>query len=299
MASVIDGKKLIFMDFEVYTNSLCTYTGKAWWMVVFIEYESRKPFIIINDVEKLKWFYQAYKDDIFVGYNIRGYDQWVFKGLMMGMDAGLITRKIIEEDVKGHNVVVGGNKIPMNVYDCSTGFHGLKQLEAFMGSKIKECDVPFDTYRVLTDDDVKEITEYCIHDVEETIKVFEKLKGKFDAHVGLLDMFDLDVSLLSKTNAQLTAVILEGKKLKGLHDKYDFVFPDTLKLEKYTEVLEFFKQVRDGTFKPTKFEKGKPKIEFEIDIAGIPTTYALGGVHSAIPNFNYEGKIYALDVALT
>lgn len=293
----MDGRKLIFFDFEVYSESIHPLTGKAYWMVVFIEFETRKKFTIKNDIEKLKWFYQNYKDDVFVGYNVRGYDQWVFKGLMMGMDAGIITKRIIEDDVKGHNVVVGAWDYPLYIYDCSTGFHGLKQLEAFMGSKIKESDVPFNINRPLTQAEEDEIESYCTHDVKETIKVFEKLFNKYKAHIGLLDKFELDIQYISKTSAQLTAEILEAKKFNDRGDKFDFKYPETLDLNKYTEVFNFFESIKNGTFIPAKFVKGKPKIELEMDIAGVPTTYALGGVHGAIPNFQYEGKIYALDVA--
>lgn len=299
MTSVMDGRKLIFFDFECYTNSLCPDTDMAYWMVVFRDYHSRKKFTIKNDVAKLKWFYNHYKNDIFVGYNSRGYDQWVFKGVMMGMDAGYITKRIIEDDVKGHNVVPNGNKLPMNVYDCSTGFHGLKQLEAFMGSKIKESDVPFDIDRPLTPEEEDEVEYYCTHDVDETIRAFDHLINKFNAQVGLIDMFDLGADMMTKTSAQLTAIILDAKKMKDKKDEFDFIYPDTYVLNKYKEVKAFFDSIKDGTFKPTKFEKGKPKIEVELDIAGVPTVYALGGLHGAIKNFMYTGKIYSLDVALT
>jgi hypothetical protein len=269
----------------------------AYWMVVFRDYHSRKKFTIKNDVAKLKWFYNHYKNDIFVGYNSRGYDQWVFKGVMMGMDAGYITKRIIEDDVKGHNVVPNGNKLPMNVYDCSTGFHGLKQLEAFMGSKIKESDVPFNIDRPLTPEEELEIEYYCTHDVDETIRAFDHLINKFNAQVGLIDMFNLGADMMSKTSAQLTAIILDAKKIKDKKDEFDFIYPDTRVLTKYKEVQAFFDSIKDGTFVPTKFEKGKPKIEVELNVAGVPTVYALGGLHGAIKNFMYTGKIYSLDVA--
>lgn len=297
MSKTLEGKKLIFCDFEVFANSIHPVTNQPYWMVVFIEYDSKKKFTIKNDTEKLRWFYSHYKDHIFVGYNIRGYDQWVMKGAILGQDTGHITKQIIEHDKKGYHVVKNNYSVPLNIYDVATGFHGLKQLEAFMGSKIKESDVPFDLDRPLTLEEEIEVEEYCTHDVEQTILVFDKLKNKFDAQVGLLDMFDLDVSLISKTSAQLTAEILEAKKVDNMNDEFEFIYPDTYKIEKYTQVKEFFDSVKNGTFVATSFEKGKPKIEMTTLIAGTETTYALGGLHAAIPNFIYEGKIYSLDVA--
>jgi len=297
LRKVLEGKKLIFMDFEVFSNSIHPKTGQPYWMVVFIELSSMKKFTIKNDYDKLKWFYNAYKDDVFVGYNIRGYDQWIMKGLLLGQNAGYITKQIIEEDKKGSYVVRNHKSIPLNIFDVATGFHGLKQLEAFMGSRIKESDVPFDIDRPLTQEEEDEVEEYCTHDVLETIKVYHKRISAFNAHVGLLDMFELSIEHISKTSAQLTAHILEAEKQDYKDDEFDFIYPNTYRLEKYPQVKEFFESIKNGTFVPTKFEKGKPKIEVEFEIAGVPTVYALGGLHGAIKNYMYEGKIYSLDVA--
>lgn len=293
LGKLLDNRKLIFFDFEVFSESICPTTNKPFWLVVFIEYETKKKYTIKNDVERLEWFYEYYKDCIFIGYNSRGYDQWVFKGLLLGMDAGFITKQIIEKGIKGHNVVKGGYNIPLLTYDCSTGFHSLKQLEAFMGSKIKESDVPFNIDRPLTKAEEDEIELYCTHDVLETIKVFNKTYTKFDSQISVMEMFDVDISHIAKTSAQLTAMILEGERTDDRGDEYDFIYPDTLKLSKYQFVKDWFDSIKDGTFRGD--EKGKIEVEFMI--ADNPTVYALGGVHGALKNFSYEGKIYALDVA--
>ena len=44
--------KKIFYDFEVYCKD---------WLVVFIDYDTRKKTIIINDTSKLKKFYERFK----------------------------------------------------------------------------------------------------------------------------------------------------------------------------------------------------------------------------------------------
>ena len=293
MSKLLENRKLIFSDFEVFANSRHPETGMSYWLVVFTEYETKKTFTIKNDVDKLQWFYDNYKDSIFVGYNSRGYDQWVFKGLLMGLDAGYITKQIIEKDIKGHNVVKGAYKIPLLCYDCSTGFHGLKQLEAFMGSKIKESDVDFMIDRPLTEEEEMEVEEYCRHDVLETIKVFDKTYNKFHSQISVMEMFDVDIKEISKTSAQLTAMILEAERTQYPDDEFDFIYPDTLKLDKYQCVKDWFDSIKNGEFKGN--EKGKYEVEF--DIAGNPTVYALGGLHGALKNFTSEGRIYSLDVA--
>ena len=63
-------KRLIFYDFEVFEED---------FLVVFIEYATRKRMVIVNDREKLIKFYQKAKDFIFVGFNSRNYDSTIFK----------------------------------------------------------------------------------------------------------------------------------------------------------------------------------------------------------------------------
>ena len=65
--------KKVFYDFEVF---------KEYWMLVLIEYESKKGKVIINDVEMLKKYYNYFKNDIWIGYNSRGYDQYILKGIL-------------------------------------------------------------------------------------------------------------------------------------------------------------------------------------------------------------------------
>ncbi|WP_197223388.1 hypothetical protein [Lysinibacillus sphaericus] len=296
MSELLKGRRLIFYDFEVLSKLVVPETGMKYWFVIFVDYETRKIKLIKNNVEELKEFYNSTRDDVFIGYNSRGYDQYIFKGLMLGMDAGYITEQLITYSKKGYQVVPNAWTYPLNNFDTIQLNKGLKQLEAYMGSEIKEADIPWDIDRPLSEEEEKELMRYCLHDNKENIKLFEKTKNTFTAYLNLIEMFDLPFNKISRTGAQLTADILEAKKLEGLDDDFEFIYPDTLKLEKYTEVLDFFKSVGNGTFVPTKFEKGKPKIEVELEISGVPTKYALGGLHGAIPNLIYEGKIYSLDV---
>lgn len=291
MSNLLDGRRLIFYDFEVLSKCKLTDTNSSYWCVVFIDYESKGMRIIKNNVDELRSFYNTCKDDIFIGYNSRNYDQYILKGLLLGMDAGHINDELIEHHKKGYQVVSGGNRVQFYNYDCATGFHSLKQLEAFMGSEIKESDVPFTIDRPLTEDEEKDLIKYCIHDVKETINVFEKSRGNFDSHIKLMEMNDMDINLMSKTNAQLTAIILEAEKKKLPEDEFDFIYPDTMDINKYTNVVEWFKGVKDNYTKDSK------KIEYICDIAGMETTYALGGVHSAIPNYVEEGILVSADVA--
>jgi DNA polymerase elongation subunit (family B) len=284
--------KLLFYDFEVLSNCKDELTGRSYWLVVIIDYETRKGKIIKNDEEELANFFNKTKEHIYVGFNSRQYDQYIFKGLLLGMDAGYINNQLIENGKKGHEVVKQGYKIPFRNFDIMPNPPvSLKTLEGFMGSNIKESSIPFDIDRPLTAEEEKELTLYCIHDVKETIKVFEKRKSEFESHLGLIEMFDLGMEYFNKTKAQLTAAILEAKRFNNPNDEFDFIYPTPLRLEKYKHVKEWFDKLDSE-----KDEKGK-KNELITDIAGMKASYLLGGVHAALPNYQDEGILISADVA--
>lgn len=287
MSNLLDGRRLVFYDFEVLSKCKVPETGQSYWCVVFIDYYSRKLRIIKNDINELNKFYNACRNDIFIGYNSRGYDQFILKGLLLGMDAGWISEQLIEHGKKGYQVVRGANKIQLYNFDCSTGFHSLKQLEAFMGSEIKESDVPFDIDRQLTDEEEKDLIRYCIHDVKETIKVFERLRVEFDSHVQLIEAFDLDFTMFTKTKAQLSADILGAVKTENRGDEFDYRIPAVLEINDYPEVVDWY----------FKDENKDYKKNLEIDLYGVPHVFAFGGIHGALPNYQAEGIILCCDVA--
>ena len=117
-----------------------------------------------------------------------------------------------------------------------TSFHSLKQLEGFMGNNIKESSVPFNINRKLTPEEIEETVKYCRHDVEQTIEVFIQRKEEFESHISLLKAFKLPLTYISKTKAQLSAIIL-GATQRKWNDEFEIVFPDTLRIKKYKEII--------------------------------------------------------------
>jgi hypothetical protein len=270
--------KLIFYDFEVFYKD---------WMVVLIEYETKEKIVIINDKERLDDFYKQNKDDIWIGYNSRMYDQFILKGILLGMNPYDINTQIIDENKNGYQVIKNAESITLNNFDISTGFHGLKQLEAFMGSKIKETSIPFDIKRKLSNSQIQEVVEYCTHDVLQTIEVFNNRKEEFDSQLSLIQMFNLPMSMFNKTKAQLSAYILGATKSEPYDDEFNISIPDTLQLEKYKHVLEWYKN-------PDNLSYIK---ELNTVISDVPHTFAWGGLHGSRDNYSAEGIILCMDVA--
>lgn len=293
MSKLLEGRRLIALDFEVMINSISPLTGKPYWCVVFIEVETGNAKVIRNDVEELRRFYEICKNDIFISYNGRNYDQWIFKGLILGYCPAYLTRKIIEENIHGAMLIRDHYKVPLFHYDASNKFNSLKQLEAFMGSEIQESSVPFDLNRPMTEEEERELVKYCVHDVRELIKVFNKTKKSFNAIIGVLEMFDKPLDLINKTASQITAQVLGAKKLDYQDNDFDFIYPETLKLNKYQFVKDWFDDIKNGKIDTSG------KVELDTIISGVPTTMSLGGLHSSFNNYNKEGRIFAIDVALT
>lgn len=277
---ILINKKLWFYDFEVFSRA-------NWWMVVLIEYNTKEKVIIINDSSKMKEFYNENKDEIFIGYNSRGYDQWILKAILLGKDPCKINDEIIEYGKPGHQVLKDSFKIKLNNFDISTGFHSLKQLEAFMGSRIKESSVSFTLDRPLTEAEIEETVLYCTHDVEQTMKVFEYKREDFDSQLLLIETFDLDMDMFNKTKAQLSSHILGTVKQESIDDEFNFKFPETLKLSKYKYIEDWYKDQRNLTYKR----------KLEVEVAGCPTTFAYGGVHGAKLNCFREGVLVCCDVS--
>ena len=268
---------MIFIDFEVFAYD---------WLCVCIDpAEGRK--VIINDRDELRTYYEAHKTDVWVGFNIRHYDQYIFKGIMLDMDPKRLNDFIIVEGNEGWKYSDEFRKVPLYFYDVMNAIdRGLKYFEGSMGSDIKESSVPFDIKRKLTPDEIEETVRYCTHDVEQTMEVFVRRKDDFDAQLGLLKMFDLPLADISRTKVQLSAKILEAEK-RSWHDEFDIDIPPTLRVERYTSVVDWYRD-------PSNYDYSK---SLETTVAEVPHTFGWGGVHGARLNYVSEGFFVNMDVA--
>lgn len=271
---------LNFYDFEVFKHD---------WIVVVINPVTHDERVIINDVDALTALYEERKRDIWVGYNNLHYDQFIFKGILCGFDPKAINDFIIVEGHKGWQYSSLLRKLYMVNYDV---FHprtdrGLKTHEAYLGNDICETTVPFDIDRKLTDAEIAETVKYCRHDVEQTIEVFMQRKSEFDARMDLLKMFDLPLVYLGKTDAQLTAIILDAERpARPRDDEFDIVPLPCLDLGPYDFIRSWYLDPANQDYSAT----------LDFDIAGCPHKCAWGGLHGAIAQYAGEGYFINVDV---
>ena len=272
---------LHFIDFEVIQSGD--------WLCAIFNYEKKKMFEIINDEEKLAKYYERYKNEIFVGYNIRNYDQYIFKAILLGLSPVKVNNKIIQDNMKGWQISSEFKNLQLNMFDAQySANYSLKQLEAFQGHDIRESDIDFMTERRLTEDELQELMSYCKNDVLETVNVFFKKIEEFDAYLSLIRTFNMSISDLGKTKAQLSAKILDCKYTKR-DDAFDIEYIDIIKINKYQQAIDFFIGNTDYNSK------------LELMIAGVPHTIAWGGLHGARAKYhasteNGKYKILHVDV---
>lgn len=260
------------------------------FLLVAIDPIEQKEFVIVNDKEKVDWLYKKYKKDIFVGYNIRNYDQYILKAILLGFDPKRVNDWIIVKDRKGWEFTSMFNKLPLNIFDVMPNPPvSLKTLEAFMGNSIQETSVDFNIDRKLTETEIQETIEYCRFDVMNTIEVFLRRKNEFDSQMELIKAFGLSLNHLGKTQAQLAAIILGAKK-KRFKDEWAIRLPDNVQLGKYKHVGDWF-------LSP---ENHKSDANLETTICGLPHTIAWGGIHAGLEKkqvfCNADEVIFDVDV---
>lgn len=268
---------MLFYDFEVFSHD---------WLVVIKDTNTRTTHEILNDEEELRKIYEANKDNIWIGYNSRSYDQYILKGILLGMDPKEINDHIIVKNLGGWQYSRLFNQIQLYNFDIMTDkFKGLKQLEGFMGNDIRETTVNFNINRKLNSKEIEEVFFYCNHDVEQTMQVFINRKEEFESQMNLIKTFKLPLKYINKTKAQLSAIILEADKREH-DDEFEITIVDNLKLNRYKNIKQWYENKENNDYKKS----------LEIDVEGVPHVFGWGGLHGAKDKYQGEGIFINSDV---
>lgn len=288
---------MIFYDFEVFKED---------WLAVFIDVTRKTEQVIVNNPDELKALYEANTSNIWVGFNNRHYDQYIMKGILLGMNPKRINDWIILEKREGWQFSSVFNKVPMTNYDVMPNPPvGLKTMEGFLGSNIKETGVPFDINRKLTKAEIEETIKYCRHDVEQTIKIFLEKIDEFNAMHGIVQAFPNMVSLsnIGDSEARITAKVL-GCVKQDFKDEFDYFFLPCLRLNKYKYIQDWFEEKKKEALAMDlqNCDKYDKKLWYksqnlETVVAGIPHSFGFGGLHGAADTpIHKTGQILHVDV---
>lgn len=269
---------ILVYDFEVF---------KKFWCVVICSADGVQTIV---DQKSLVEFYDSHKDWIWIGYNSNHYDSYILGAVynwynwMSNKTLYAASQDLIET---GKTQRGGGPPEDFISYDTGDKFRSLKELEAFMGHSIEESSIPFDCDEEFTDEMKEETIRYCTHDVLETVEVLKRRIYDFMAQKSLIETFKLPKQDYRLTKAQLTAKVLKCTKHLNLKNQEwtNKILP-CVQIRKYTEVLEFYRSSKN-------YSEGQRK---EIEISGVPHTFALGGIHGAIKRCHRKGDLLHIDV---
>ena len=263
-------------------------------------------FVCHNDNEALvSWLRETHP--ILCGFNSKHYDQYIVKGVLAGLEPEAIKQindAIVVEGIQGWQIQIGWITMPRFIdlmSDLPTR-PSLKLIEGNLGMDIRESSIDFNT-EFPTPDEWDELVEYCWHDVEALVPLYEARMGYLEAKETLAEMAGLDVvKCLDMTNAKLTARYLSANKYER-YDEREYVYPTNLNRHFIpNEVFEFFDRLphsdipldvlfgREGIpDEDGKVVKSRnPYRNLAMDIAGCPSILAWGGLHGAIKNYREE-----------
>ncbi|MBC1524815.1 hypothetical protein HB884_11450 [Listeria booriae] len=155
-------KPLLFYDIEVFKEDS---------LVVFKDIDKKVIRIFHNTFDGLL---DLVKEHVLVGYNNYFYDDKVLTSMINNHSPYQI-KQLNDKLIRGEQVKYIHPMI--DSLDCfqqiDVGKPGLKKIEGNMGKMILESSVDFTIDRKLTDEELKEVIEYCCYDVDTTIDVFK------------------------------------------------------------------------------------------------------------------------------
>lgn len=275
-------------DFEVFSND---------WLVVIKD--GQTTLVFHNDQEGLrKWLKKT--NPVLVGFNNHHYDDKILYNLLSRkvctpQDLFSISKNIIDTDEKKWT------NMPLLTLDTRQELDlnlSLKAIEGYLGLDIVECSVPWNIDRPLTEEELAEVTKYCIHDVDATIKIWELRQDYFGGKANLIKEFDLDIEDLKKTQASLSAIVLGAKpSFKPPKDRLCIDYDPNIDWKLIpNKVHEFFDEVELDYKKGRSAEKLEKNRKLFVFIGGISHKIGFGGIHGALKYYVKEGNFLHIDV---
>lgn len=274
-------------DFEVFSND---------WLVIFKNDQS--TVIFHNDQYALKKWIKENRP-ILVGFNNFYYDDKILHKLLcsyysLPSDVYKTSQILIKNQEKIWS------KLPILTLDTRQELSkniSLKAIEAHLGWDIVECSIPWDIDRKLTDEELDEVTKYCVHDVDATLKIWKLREEYFSGKLNLVNEFDLYYTDMKKTRASLSALVLEADyNYKPPRDRFSFDYDPNVDWSYISPNLRWFFKKMDRDYRLGCKAKDIEDSCICLPFAGVKHTIGLGGIHAGIPNYKSEGNLLHIDV---
>ena len=277
-------ERLATFDFEVTAFD---------WLLVIKEKSTGKYFEFHNDPEGVEEFIDE-QDFIYVGYNNKGYDNYILKGVL---------NHYVPEEIKKINDWIISEKRPGWEYPYDMPFikippttdlmldmplrQSLKELEGNMLMDIQESTVDFNIDHPWTKEEFEEMVYYCKHDVDATERLIDERMDYLEAKASVAELIGMDVEkALYSTNAQLAAIYLEAERVER-NDERSFEFPDNILYDLIPkEVVSFFDKINDTSIPDNNLFNKK----LDIELCGLEWCFGFGGVHASVENYIEESE---------
>lgn len=266
--------KVLVFDFEVFRKNV---------LLGAIDLNANKTHQLWGS-EAIKAFYGTHRDYIWVGHNNAHYDNHILQAVLSGDDPFAVSKSIIEGGARP--------KLTMRLdyYDTmSRHFTSLKVLEAYMGKNISETPIDFRLDRELTPEERKMVESYNRDDLDQTLQNLKFVKKEFQLRLDLIKEFDLPLSVLHMTEAQIAATVLKAKKVRDIEDMpmEPIEWPNLRVSNK--AVMDFYRS------KSWAWTNGSARPSIKQWFCGTEHTIAAGGIHAG--GLRHEPFAYYLDVS--
>ena len=96
---------MIFFDCDVFAYD---------WLVV--TFDGKDFTYIENDKDLLQQYYDKHKDDLWIGYNCKGYDQYIIKSILLGINPKAVNDFIINDGNAGWQFSNEFKTIKLNIW---------------------------------------------------------------------------------------------------------------------------------------------------------------------------------------
>ena len=275
----------VIYDIEIYYDRFCIAFKRG-----------NEPVKVLDDLDKILKIPFENEKYRFIGYNNRRYDQPIIEALLRGKNKKqlwTLSNQIIQENKNA----ISWNKNIIDLYEICPKFYknGGATLKEF-GHRLdypvlKNLPFPFD--QELTDEEWQEVKDYCIHDVNITALLWDKLHDEYDTRQELSHLFDITTEFGGAPNLAQKCILskLEDARITThlkLHPQNNLILSPLLKSfydEGFSHSLTYY---RDGERPEFMLKKH--------NIKGLDVKIEVGGLHGFGKAGIYQ-NVYEYDVS--
>lgn len=268
---------------------------KNYFLVLCKDTETKKVF----EIETPDEFKKLAKDNIFVSFNGIRFDELLIRLWLNGAsekELKLVCNDIIQGNMRNSDFYKEYNcdqltKINhIDLIEICPGKGGLKLYGARWHCKTI-AELPFDSEKILTDEEKQQVKKYCANDLEVTELLFDKLEKQINLRRNMSNQYKID--LRSKSDAQIAETVISNKLGRVstaiatqplfIYKTPEFITFQTSQLENLKKQLsiEQFEIIHNGIKPPAILKE-------QITIGKTKYTVGMGGLHSNEKSVKYK-----------